>query len=410
EPQSNLEPCNDPVTVQLNLACPDSLTSASPCTATLSDSFQIPWHKLPSELIKALNEKKRPMPALRREMIRIVVDDLLASGSRPGRTKLRHVAQQIVERFPKSFSDVSGDIIVGSGYDSLMLQMENRVENCLRQTAQTFSRQAGERAPKKPKLSDKYGCVEWQPFPPVNDEDYENKRTELCNSHKENLLSDAHVKQLMKETYYRQRLDINNENTNVNTLMEKWPYLFEASGLFDHCETLIGFAVQVKLAEELSKKGQVVKDFIRTREASAGEKMNQGPLEMLRCLTSYFKEKTEVLLVANKDGQKELPRTPCIIVIDEHRFKVAVDQVMTIAELHCPLVALAYMFSMFYLMNIKYPKEAALTLEFIQRGLLGINPERGSKAESKCKKHYKINPKLLKFLTDLSDFQNPFKI
>ncbi|KAL7842135.1 hypothetical protein SRHO_G00238310 [Serrasalmus rhombeus] len=106
--------------------------------------------------------------------------------------------------------------------------------------------------------------------------------------------------------------------------------------------------------------------------------MNQGPLEMLRCLTSYFKEKTEVLLVANKDGKKELPRTPCIIVIDEHLFEVAVDRVMTIPELHCPLVALAYMFSMFYLMNIKYSKEAALTLEFIQSATTQLGEEKKS--------------------------------
>ncbi|KAF1387451.1 hypothetical protein PFLUV_G00078840 [Perca fluviatilis] len=67
------------------------------------------------------------------------------------------------------------------------------------------------------------------------------------------------------------------------------------------------------------------------------------------------------------------------------------------------------MFSLYYVLNIKYPKGAALTLEFIQMCLLGINPERGTKAE-KGGKQYSVPPKLLRFLSDLNDFNNPWKI
>lgn len=107
------------------------------------------------------------------------------------RTKLRQIAQQMVEQYPKSFLD--GDIIVGNGCEFLMLQMENSFENCLRQSMQTLSKNA----PKRPKHSEKYGCVDWQPSCPVNADDHESKRFELCRSHKENLLLESRVKQLI---------------------------------------------------------------------------------------------------------------------------------------------------------------------------------------------------------------------
>nr|XP_023691823.1 uncharacterized protein LOC111856251 [Paramormyrops kingsleyae] len=40
---------------------------------------------------------------------------------------------------------------------------------------------------------------------------------------------------------------------------------------------------------------------------------------------------------------------------------------------------IAVLFASYYNFNIQYPVEASSTLEFIQRGLVGINPEMGSK-------------------------------
>lgn len=54
----------------------------------------------------ALREKKRPKPKERREMVRIVIDNVLAKGrGRPGRRKLREFAKEIVQQYPCSFQD-----------------------------------------------------------------------------------------------------------------------------------------------------------------------------------------------------------------------------------------------------------------------------------------------------------------
>ncbi|KAK6300275.1 hypothetical protein J4Q44_G00283730 [Coregonus suidteri] len=72
-----------------------------------------------------MEEKKRPSKSLRREMVCIVTVDLLSKETRPGRGKLWRVAKEIVEKYPCSFQDRSGKNAIGTGYDSLLVQMEN---------------------------------------------------------------------------------------------------------------------------------------------------------------------------------------------------------------------------------------------------------------------------------------------
>ena len=63
------------------------------------------------------------------------------------------------------------------------------------------------------------------------------------------------------------------------------------------------------------------------------------------------------------------------------------------------------LFALYYCMNLQYPTEAAATLEFIQRCLVGINPNRGTKVAEGKKKTYAINPKVLTFINALADFE-----
>ncbi|XP_035860479.1 uncharacterized protein LOC118495660 isoform X1 [Sander lucioperca] len=61
-------------------------------SATPPQKFQIPWQKFPVTLMNALKEKKRPPPKDRRHMIRIIMEDMMATDTRPGRSKLKQVA------------------------------------------------------------------------------------------------------------------------------------------------------------------------------------------------------------------------------------------------------------------------------------------------------------------------------
>lgn len=51
-----------------------------------------------------------------------------------------------------------------------------------------------------------------------------------------------------------------------------------------------------------------------------------------------------------------------------------------------------------------------LSIPSFFRVFLVLNPERGSKAEMKGKKRLHIPPRLLKFLNELNDFENPWRV
>lgn len=68
--------------------------------------------------------------------------------------------------------------------------------------------------------------------------------------------------------------------------------------------------------------------------------------------------------------------------------------------------ALLMMFVMYYCLNISYPVEPGATLEFMQRCLFKINPDKGTKVEKKeSKKQQSGNPKVLSLITKIANFE-----
>jgi len=113
---------------------PAQLQSPLPSCSTLSTllasssitEFQVPWNKMPPELMSSLSAKERPLPSLRREMVRIISSDIHAVCPQPGRRQLRSLANKIVSEYPQSFRDMVAGDVVGSGHDSLLMQLERR--------------------------------------------------------------------------------------------------------------------------------------------------------------------------------------------------------------------------------------------------------------------------------------------
>ncbi|XP_027869633.1 uncharacterized protein LOC114142520 isoform X2 [Xiphophorus couchianus] len=389
ELQADSAPTTEPL--QLN----SHQLQLSPVTSGSCEAYPVPWHKMPPQLMIAVEEKKRPKPKDRRELVRIIIDDVLGKDQkRPGRAKLRNIAQQIIEQYPCSFQDreVNGLKVVGTGYDSLFIQLENRVENVMRPLSfgSTKRQCEDEMASQKKSLpSNRYGCVQWQPTA-ENVTNLKFTQEQLKTAFQTNHFPESDVRRMMAETYSIQRAAINRGNS-ISKLLEDWPFLFEAIHLFDHTTTLLGFPVQTRLAEELSKKEKTIKDFLGSRGVD-------------------IPGSDAVQLLHPESPDLDLPSTPCIFIMGEQLFKVAVDQMIVNDHIKSPIAALSYTFSMFYVLNIKYPKDMSLTLEFIQRVFLGLNPKRGSKAEMKGKKHHHIPPRLLKFVNELYDFDSPWKI
>ena len=130
------------------------------------ETYSVPWHKIPSKVMDELRAKKYIMGKDRREMVRIITEDYLHKHpGRPGRRELRELAKMIVGQYPASFKltePFGNQPFAKDGSETLFRQLEHRVEN-MKRTQSSEMRPAGGEGPtkKKPRYSDRYGCVEW---------------------------------------------------------------------------------------------------------------------------------------------------------------------------------------------------------------------------------------------------------
>jgi hypothetical protein len=242
--------------------------------------FEIPWYKMPQSLLQACKQKVRPKPSDRREMVRIVCDDIRKHSTLPGRKNLSKIASTIVAKHKESFCDVVGDKVIGSGYESLRKQMEERLFNLNREGKKTssFGEKLNEvdgtseppaKKTRKP-VKDSYGCVNWQP-----DSYPENENKETQKEKQEWLISEYakadqdkqdQVKHFMKLTYTSQRRFINKQKPmppTVDEIKELWPFLFFKDYLLQHFQELMGFELHVVFMETVERKAKVIFDYMK---------------------------------------------------------------------------------------------------------------------------------------------------
>uniref|UniRef100_A0AAY5KSB3 Uncharacterized protein n=2 Tax=Clupeocephala TaxID=186625 RepID=A0AAY5KSB3_ESOLU len=134
---------------------------------------------------------------------------------------------------------------------------------------------------------------------------------------------------------------------------------------------------------------------------------------------AHFKERTESLLIeadaaaTAADMEREgLPDSPALIIQGESmtpsKWMLSVEREVVLGPFSEAFVeGLAALFATYYNLNLAYQDDAACTLEFIQRGLVGINPETGSKvaAGKRDKKMHGMNPHVCTLLRKLMDFE-----
>ncbi|KAF7641670.1 hypothetical protein LDENG_00275120 [Lucifuga dentata] len=268
-------------------------------------NFEIQWSKVPSEITRKLENKERPTGHERREMIRLMVGEILTVCPTPGKKHVSEIARKIVSTYPLSFIDVIEDQVVGSGYDSLTKQLQSRVTNMKRgKTSLYLKRQAAstseeeEDLPSKTTRVDTYGCINWQPnrLPPGETvETQKFTQEELKNMHENRSKDTKSTEKKMVATFYTQRSNIIS-GMDTPVLVREWPYLFEMCGMMAHFKELTG-----------------------SSPLTAGH------------------------------------------------FMIAVDQTIVNGTVPNFGGALVLMFATYYCLNISYPAELGATLEFLQR-------------------------------------------
>ncbi|KAL1249112.1 hypothetical protein QQF64_022430 [Cirrhinus molitorella] len=349
-------------------------------------NFIIPWSKLPSSTRQTLDNAQRPSAAERREVIRIVAAEVLTICKKPGKRHLVEIARQMVIRYPKSFRDEIEGQVVGAGFDSLVKQLMSRIDNIRRlQTplAKRRSSVSGSAENVKKARKDAYGCINPDP----------------------NLPTEGDRRSLME-----------------------WPFLFQETGMRLHFRELTGIQIDDTFEESTATKFRRILryfQFVQTDPSSqVGTILSQtldGSDESCAAvliLLAHFKEQQDKLFVNVDDtaistdvDTSKLPWTPCIVVcgnspLTAKMFMVAVDQFIVNDQLSSFNSAFRMMFCSYYLHNIDYPVEIASTLEFLQRCIFKINPDRGTKVTRKEKgRQYAVNPRVLSLISKIANYE-----
>lgn len=108
------------------------------------ESFQVPWNLMPVDIRSAISDAKRPSPAARRHMVRVIVDEMRKNEPNPTRSQCLTVCRNLVRQHQNSFADqLDNGQLLGSGYTSLLMQVKNRIDNLNRTSSVRQHRSSG---------------------------------------------------------------------------------------------------------------------------------------------------------------------------------------------------------------------------------------------------------------------------
>lgn len=266
------------------------------------------------------------------------MSEILTVCPTPVKKHITEIARKMAMAYPEAFKDIIEGEVVGSGYDSVIKQLINRLDNVRRgKTSLSLKRQAAGNSEEdtlcRKKRLDSYRCKNWQPVQlPANEtpDTQISVKQEMKKMKKEQFHDAKIVENMMRATFFTQRKDIIN-GVETSDLLHEWPYLFETSGMMSHFKELTAIDFEDKTIA--SKCARVVSYFrctdktakmqtiFREMEKSSKNVDDINAAGFLQLLLKYFSEREDQMfhkvdqttLPSEVDCAK-LPSTPCIIV------------------------------------------------------------------------------------------------
>ncbi|XP_065642304.1 uncharacterized protein LOC136073935 [Hydra vulgaris] len=111
---------------------PEPSTSLSSGSSNWAQLFIVNWENFPTEFLSDINSKRKPSESHIRQMVSLLMRDVLRHDHKPNRNSLRIIAQKVVSRYPDAFVDEINGKIISNGVETLMYRMESRKENANR--------------------------------------------------------------------------------------------------------------------------------------------------------------------------------------------------------------------------------------------------------------------------------------
>ncbi|KAJ8351966.1 hypothetical protein SKAU_G00234420 [Synaphobranchus kaupii] len=394
---------------------------------------------MPAGLQSAIANGERPTAADRRQMVRVLADEVKKLETNPTRAQCLTVSHNIVRQYPKSFADADTQETGAAACSSLLSQLKNRIEHLNRNNYLAHRRAqravAGAFRPMRGP-TDTYGCTSWQPELATGEtddslEEQRKRMEELFLQHGVAGGERGEVNQLMESTYCLQRRMINaTPHPTIVDLRNKWPFLFIPRGIYTHFQLLTDKDVRRLMEHSMIEWSRPLIEYFKQKPTNK-EVQSALPTDeanvaayIVQLLLAHFKESKEGLVLkadatataADVQQSLTLPTSPRLIVLGETQSWMLSIEGQVVCEGTSFLSGLAALFASYYNFNLQYQDEAACTLEFIQRCFIDINPERGTKTRqgkgvSKKtgrevqKKAHTVNPHVATLLRKLMDFK-----
>lgn len=287
-------------------------------TGALND-FKIDLGKMRNSLLESLEQKVRPDPADRANMVFVISTDLVEAYSNakrenptlykfktPGRAVYKEIVNALFVDYAACFIDKIKEKTIGDGKFTLTDQLETCVENLCR----SKSNSGETRASAVIKGNRKMACVLPDKFNPalskIQKQEAEIVRRELVAVYRRSkcmwdwdLIKD---KLSQYSTFALQRNEITSRKRNIADIVEKWPFLFEPLGMMRHMLELTGqdlhknFEIfQNQEVERLIKfltiqSGKRVANLKIQRDAACGTCPYTSMLAAVIMLTKHFEE------------------------------------------------------------------------------------------------------------------------
>lgn len=284
------------------------------------NNYSIQWGKMRDSLLIKLEKQERPSAIDRENMVLIISKDIKAAYAEikqqnptikqktPGRAVYKAVVAAIFIEFPEPFKDTIMGQVVGDGQFSLMDQVETCVENMYRgKSASNGARSA----PAKGNRS--AACILPEHYAPTLNK---HQRTEAEQTRLELLAiyrsSDErnwdYIKEKLTDSIGAQRAMIVAKKRIVSDIVERWPFLFELSGMLCHLDYITNSSLLTNFQNFIENDAD---DFINYLTLMSPAKipnlkvkrsmaLQSGPharlLGIIMMLAAHFKEDISVLL------------------------------------------------------------------------------------------------------------------
>lgn len=262
------------------------------------EKFDIPWTSLPSAILKTLNSGKHLPPKMRHVVIRTICEKIYNITKHPGRKALNNIAQKITLKYPQLLDKICGDVI-GTGYDSISMQLINRMENLNRSTSLKNRWTPTDVKSKRRKRI--YAGQDGTSSEDEPDTAAFVMLKELFDKGPKFYNEDQVIK-LLNCTYTQQRHLIDNET--IDTVVKECPFLFTKVGLLTHFNKLVGFNLEEKLQEFYQTKANVILSYFKEIKDEDIKKITEKAVDdehkiavLIKLIMAHFKENEDGLFI-----------------------------------------------------------------------------------------------------------------